>query len=40
MHHMFQITTLEPLIMGLQETLPKSIGLLHFDSGVTGNRWR
>ncbi|KAH9784219.1 protein PIR [Citrus sinensis] len=31
-----QITTLEPLIMGLQETLPKSIGLLHFDSGVTG----
>ncbi|KAH9784218.1 protein PIR [Citrus sinensis] len=31
-----EITTLEPLIMGLQETLPKSIGLLHFDSGVTG----
>ncbi|KAH9784216.1 protein PIR [Citrus sinensis] len=31
-----KITTLEPLIMGLQETLPKSIGLLHFDSGVTG----
>nr|XP_011466034.1 PREDICTED: protein PIR [Fragaria vesca subsp. vesca] len=28
--------TLEPLITGLQEALPKSIGLLPFDGGVTG----
>ncbi|MBA0843565.1 hypothetical protein Goarm_000742 [Gossypium armourianum] len=33
---MFQIATLEPMITGLQETLPKSIGLLPFDGGVTG----
>ncbi|KAJ8760394.1 hypothetical protein K2173_015061 [Erythroxylum novogranatense] len=31
-----KLTTLEPMIMGLQEALPKSIGLLHFDGGVTG----
>ncbi|XP_031282601.1 protein PIR [Pistacia vera] len=31
-----KITTLEPMITGLQEALPKSIGLLPFDSGVTG----
>jgi cytoplasmic FMR1 interacting protein len=31
-----KITTLEPLITGLQEALPKSIGLLPFDGGVTG----
>lgn len=35
-HMSNKITTLEPMITGLQETLPKSIGLLHFDSGVTG----
>ena len=35
--HLFQITTLEPMIIGLQEALPKSIGLLPFDGGVTGN---
>jgi cytoplasmic FMR1 interacting protein len=33
---MFQIATLEPMITGLQEALPKSIGLLPFDGGVTG----
>ncbi|KAB2005531.1 hypothetical protein ERO13_D11G253675v2 [Gossypium hirsutum] len=33
---MFQIATLEPMITGLQEALPKSIGLLPFDRGVTG----
>lgn len=33
---MFQVTTLEPVIIGLQEALPKSIGLLPFDGGVTG----
>jgi len=32
----FQITLLEPMITGLQESLPKSIGLLPFDGGVTG----
>ncbi|KAA8534712.1 hypothetical protein F0562_032229 [Nyssa sinensis] len=31
-----KITTLEPMITGLQEALPKSIGLLPFDGGVTG----
>ncbi|KAJ4721132.1 Protein PIR [Melia azedarach] len=31
-----KITTLEPMITGLQEALPKSIGLLPFDSGVAG----
>ncbi|CAB4315793.1 unnamed protein product [Prunus armeniaca] len=31
-----KIATLEPLITGLQEALPKSIGLLPFDGGVTG----
>ncbi|KAK2972926.1 hypothetical protein RJ640_015641 [Escallonia rubra] len=29
-----KITTLEPMITGLQEALPKSIGLLPFDGGV------
>lgn len=33
---LFQTATLEPLITGLQEALPKSIGLLPFDGGVTG----
>ncbi|KAL7118012.1 hypothetical protein ACP275_03G108900 [Erythranthe tilingii] len=31
-----KITTLEPLITGLQDALPKSIGLLPFDGGVAG----
>uniref|UniRef100_A0A2P2KUD7 Protein PIR n=1 Tax=Rhizophora mucronata TaxID=61149 RepID=A0A2P2KUD7_RHIMU len=31
-----KLTTLEPMIMGLQDALPKSIGLLSFDGGVTG----
>ncbi|XP_059628581.1 protein PIR isoform X2 [Cornus florida] len=31
-----KITNLEPMITGLQEALPKSIGLLSFDAGVTG----
>ncbi|XP_021898211.1 protein PIR isoform X1 [Carica papaya] len=31
-----KIAMLEPMITGLQEGLPKSIGLLHFDGGVTG----
>lgn len=31
-----KLTTLEPMIMGLQEALPKSIGLLPFDGGVAG----
>ncbi|KAL6525143.1 hypothetical protein OROMI_030736 [Orobanche minor] len=31
-----KITTLEPMITGLQEALPKSIGLLPFDGGVSG----
>ncbi|KAJ8432034.1 hypothetical protein Cgig2_026737 [Carnegiea gigantea] len=31
-----QISSLEPMITGLQEALPKSIGLLPFDDGVTG----
>ncbi|GMJ12210.1 PIROGI 121, KLUNKER, PIROGI [Hibiscus trionum] len=31
-----KIATLEPMITGLQEALPKSIGLLPFDGGVTG----
>lgn len=33
---MFQLSTLEPMITGLQEALPKSIGLLPFDGGVAG----
>ncbi|KAG5056233.1 hypothetical protein JHK85_008743 [Glycine max] len=31
-----KITLLEPMITGLQDSLPKSIGLLPFDGGVTG----
>ncbi|XP_071922837.1 protein PIR [Coffea arabica] len=31
-----KITSLEPMVTGLQEALPKSIGLLSFDGGVTG----
>ncbi|VFQ87435.1 unnamed protein product [Cuscuta campestris] len=31
-----KITTIEPMIIGLQEALPKSIGLLPFDGGVAG----
>ncbi|GAB4835449.1 hypothetical protein Ancab_000356 [Ancistrocladus abbreviatus] len=31
-----KISSLEPMITGLQEALPKSIGLLSFDGGVTG----
>ncbi|KAJ6951661.1 protein PIR [Populus alba x Populus x berolinensis] len=31
-----KVTTLEPMITGLQAALPKSIGLLPFDGGVTG----
>ncbi|CAI8615634.1 unnamed protein product [Vicia faba] len=31
-----KITLLEPMITGLQESMPKSIGLLPFDGGVTG----
>ncbi|XP_052198296.1 protein PIR [Diospyros lotus] len=31
-----KITILEPMIMGLQDILPKSIGLLTFDGGVIG----
>lgn len=31
-----KITALEPMITGLQEALPKSIGLLPFDGGVAG----
>lgn len=31
-----KIATVEPMITGLQEALPKSIGLLPFDGGVTG----
>ncbi|KAJ6877236.1 protein PIR [Populus alba x Populus x berolinensis] len=31
-----KVSTLEPMITGLQEALPKSIGLLPFDGGVTG----
>lgn len=34
-----QITVLEPMITGLQEALPKSIGLLPFDGGVAGKLW-
>ena len=33
---LIQITILEPMVTGLQEALPKSIGLLPFDGGVTG----
>ncbi|KAJ6422699.1 hypothetical protein OIU84_027632 [Salix udensis] len=31
-----KVTTLEPMTTGLQAALPKSIGLLPFDDGVTG----
>ncbi|GLT59708.1 hypothetical protein SLA2020_325130 [Shorea laevis] len=31
-----KIATLEPMITGLQEALPKSMGLLPFDGGVSG----
>ncbi|KAG5575496.1 hypothetical protein H5410_055630, partial [Solanum commersonii] len=31
-----KITTVEPMITGLQEALPKSIGLLPFDGGISG----
>lgn len=31
-----KITMVEPMVTGLQEALPKSIGLLSFDGGVTG----
>lgn len=31
-----KISSLEPMITGLQEALPKSVGLLPFDGGVTG----
>lgn len=31
-----KIATLEPMIAGLQEALPKSIGLLSFDGGISG----
>ncbi|KAE8719238.1 Oxysterol-binding protein-related protein 2A [Hibiscus syriacus] len=31
-----KIATFDPMITGLQEALPKSIGLLPFDGGVTG----
>lgn len=34
-----QITVLEPMITGLQEALPKSIGLLPFDGGAAGKLW-
>ncbi|GKA53106.1 protein PIR [Tanacetum coccineum] len=36
-HISTKITTLEPMVTGLQEALPKSIGLLPFDGGVTGS---
>ncbi|XP_058101351.1 protein PIR [Magnolia sinica] len=35
-HISSKITSLEPKITGLQEALPKSIGLLPFDGGVAG----
>ncbi|KAL3504109.1 hypothetical protein ACH5RR_033950 [Cinchona calisaya] len=35
-HTSNKITSLEPMVTGLQEALPKSIGLLPFDGGVTG----
>ncbi|KAF5775675.1 putative cytoplasmic FMR1-interacting [Helianthus annuus] len=35
-HISTKITTLEPMITGLQQALPKSICLLPFDCGVTG----
>ncbi|CAN4121076.1 unnamed protein product [Withania somnifera] len=31
-----KVTTIEPMITGLQEALPKSIGLLPFDGGISG----
>ncbi|KAI5667752.1 hypothetical protein M9H77_17605 [Catharanthus roseus] len=36
-HMSNKITALEPLVTGLQEAFPKSIGLLPFDGGVTGS---
>ena len=38
-HDVFQVTTLEPMITGLQAALPKSFGLVPFDGGVTGTWW-
>ncbi|CAH9085991.1 unnamed protein product [Cuscuta epithymum] len=35
-HVSSKITTIEPMTIGLQEVLPKSIGLLSFDGGVAG----
>lgn len=35
-HISYKITSLEPIITGLREALPKSIGLLPFDGGLTG----
>ncbi|XXG67953.1 hypothetical protein AAC387_Pa06g1174 [Persea americana] len=35
-HISSKITALEPKITGLQEALPKSIGLLSFDGGIAG----
>lgn len=35
-HVSHKIASLEPMITGLQDALPKSIGLLPFDGGVTG----
>lgn len=32
-----QITAIVPRITGLQEALPKSIGLLSFDGGIAGD---
>lgn len=36
MRILVQITTVEPMITGLQQALPKSIGLLPFDGGISG----
>lgn len=35
-HLKFQITAIVPKVNGLQEALPKSIGLLPFDGGISG----
>lgn len=37
-HFAFQITSVAPKIAGLQEVLPKSIGLLPFDGGIAGKK--
>lgn len=37
-HFPYQITSIVPKIAGLQEALPKSIGLLPFDGGVAGEK--